>query len=134
MFTNVKIQNRVDTSTKWESANPTLLSGEVGIENSSAGYRMKVGDGLTAWNDLPYTNGSYNNVKVDFTFASGATSATYTNAAITANHALSQVVYATGKANMTGNITWETSAGTLTLSFPATTGEVTGSFILVYAA
>ena len=33
---------------------------------------------------------------------------------------------------MTGNVTWETNNGSITLTFPATTGGVTGSLILIY--
>jgi hypothetical protein len=49
-----RIQLRNDTATNWASANPVLLAGEVGIETDSARNRIKIGDGTTAWNDLPY--------------------------------------------------------------------------------
>ncbi len=48
------IQLRNDTATNWASANPVLLAGEVGIETDSVRNRIKIGDGTTAWNDLPY--------------------------------------------------------------------------------
>lgn len=49
----VQIQARRGTSGAWSSANPTLLSGEIGYESDTG--LMKVGDGTTAWNLLRYT-------------------------------------------------------------------------------
>lgn len=73
------------------------------------------------------------NIKINFSFASGATTATYTNAAITPNHVIVSIMYTMGKEYMTGDITWKTSNGSITLTFPATIGEVTGSLVLIYA-
>lgn len=134
MLTNIRIQNRIDTPSNWELSNPVLLSGEIGVEYSSTGYKLKIGNGATNWNNLPYISRSdSSNIKIDFSFASGATTVTYTNATITPNHAVSSIMYATGKENMTGNVTWETNNGSIILTFPATTGRVTGSLILIYA-
>jgi hypothetical protein len=36
----------------WASRNPVLLSGEIGFESDTGLF--KIGDGATAWNDLPY--------------------------------------------------------------------------------
>jgi hypothetical protein len=47
-----QIQLRRDTSSNWTSVNPTLAQGEIGIETNT--YKMKVGDGVTAWNSLSY--------------------------------------------------------------------------------
>ena len=59
-----KILHRNDTTTNWESSNPTLAKGEFGIEwitNGSAtvegACKVKVGDGYTRWNDLNYFGG-----------------------------------------------------------------------------
>lgn len=49
-----RIQLRNDTPSNWSTANPVLLAGEIGLEIDSARNRMKIGDGTTAWNDLPY--------------------------------------------------------------------------------
>jgi len=46
------IQLRIDTSTNWTAADPTLLKGEVGLESNTG--RFKVGDGVTAWTSLGY--------------------------------------------------------------------------------
>jgi hypothetical protein len=47
-----KIQLRRDTAANWTSANPTLVSGEIGLETDTD--QFKVGDGATAWNSLGY--------------------------------------------------------------------------------
>ena len=46
------LQLRRDTAANWTAANPLLLIGEVGLETDTG--QMKVGDGTTAWNALPY--------------------------------------------------------------------------------
>jgi hypothetical protein len=47
-----KIQLRNDTQLNWQNVNPTLLQGELGIEIDTK--RIKIGDGTTQWNNLPY--------------------------------------------------------------------------------
>lgn len=47
-----RIQQRRDTKARWASFNPILLEGEVGYELDTDQY--KVGDGVHAWNSLPY--------------------------------------------------------------------------------
>lgn len=47
-----RFQMRNDTAERWTAANPTLLVGEIGVENDT--HKFKFGDGATAWNDLPY--------------------------------------------------------------------------------
>lgn len=57
----ILIQLRRDDSEKWASHNPTLAHGELGLENESIiqpPLRYKVGDGMRAWNDLPYASAS----------------------------------------------------------------------------
>jgi hypothetical protein len=49
-----RIQIRRDTAEKWVINNPILLEGELGYETDTA--YMKIGDGTTYWNDLPYWN------------------------------------------------------------------------------
>lgn len=48
----IQLQLRHDTAANWTAANPTLLSGEVGIESDTK--KKKTGDGVTAWNSLDY--------------------------------------------------------------------------------
>ena len=50
-----KTYNRIDTTANWQSVNPVLGDGEFGIEKLSGGKsNLKVGDGVTAWNNLQY--------------------------------------------------------------------------------
>lgn len=46
---------RNDTSDNWTKNNPVLASGEAGVESNSG--KFKLGDGTTAWNNLPYAGG-----------------------------------------------------------------------------
>ena len=49
-----KIIIRNDTKANWISFNPVLLKGEMGIETDTS--KMKIGDGVSNWNDLGYAN------------------------------------------------------------------------------
>ena len=53
MTTRIKL--RRDTAANWEAVNPILAAGEMGLEPDTR--RTKIGDGVTAWNDLQYTLG-----------------------------------------------------------------------------
>lgn len=48
----VKIQYRRGTAAEWTAANTLLAEGEPALETDT-GY-LKIGDGITAWNSLPY--------------------------------------------------------------------------------
>lgn len=52
------IQHRRGTTAQWSTANPVLAFGEVGVENTGAGLRSKIGDGATVWESLPYADDS----------------------------------------------------------------------------
>ncbi|MBQ9565561.1 MAG: hypothetical protein IJU98_08245 [Synergistaceae bacterium] len=52
MANTIKILVRNDTGENWASKNPVLLKGEQGYDSTA--NRFKVGDGVKAWNDLPY--------------------------------------------------------------------------------
>lgn len=46
---------RTNPTNSWTIYNPVLRKGEIGIEETSDGlYLMKIGDGSTPWNNLPY--------------------------------------------------------------------------------
>jgi hypothetical protein len=47
-----KIQIRRGTATQWTTANPTLASGEFGLETDTG--KVKLGNGTTAWTSLAY--------------------------------------------------------------------------------
>ena len=50
-----KIQLRRDTTANWETNNPILSSGEIGIDTDINSF--KIGNGTDAWNDLEYFSG-----------------------------------------------------------------------------
>jgi hypothetical protein len=49
----VRIKSRRDSKIQWEAINPILLEGELGIEKGTE-PKVKVGNGIDTWNDLPY--------------------------------------------------------------------------------
>lgn len=49
---NARFTVRNDSAEKWESSNPILLKGEIGLENDT--NQFKFGDGATPWNELKY--------------------------------------------------------------------------------
>jgi hypothetical protein len=49
------IKLRRDTASNWATVNPTLASGEPGLETDT--LRIKYGNGSTAWNSLSYSAG-----------------------------------------------------------------------------
>lgn len=51
-LSGVLIQHKTGTASQWTSVNPTLAKGEIGFETDTA--KMKIGDGVTAYNNLPY--------------------------------------------------------------------------------
>ena len=51
---NARIVTRNDTAANWASNNPILLQGEIGMERVT--NKFKVGDGVSAWNSLPYVS------------------------------------------------------------------------------
>ena len=53
---NARFELRRNTSSNWTTINPKLLAGEPGVELDTG--QMKVGDGIRAWNDLPYVGTS----------------------------------------------------------------------------
>lgn len=48
----LRIQIRRDSTANWGSENPVLYEGELGVDLSSK--KIKLGDGATAWADLPF--------------------------------------------------------------------------------
>ena len=72
--TNAKILIRRDLAANWANPliNPILGDGEMGYEKDTG--KMKIGDGVTHWNDLPY----FPNIPTTF-FDGGYPSIVYTN-------------------------------------------------------
>lgn len=52
----VRLEFRRDAGTNWNTYNPILKSGEPGYEIDTG--KMKIGNGVTAWNALPYYVGA----------------------------------------------------------------------------
>ena len=51
-----KVVTRNGTESQWISSNPILLEGEVGITMDTTPKKFKVGNGTSAWSELPYHN------------------------------------------------------------------------------
>ena len=49
-----KIVLRRDVESQWQSINPVLADGEMGLERNTK--RFKIGDGATPWNSLSYSS------------------------------------------------------------------------------
>lgn len=49
------IQLRRDTAANWTAVNPILRAGEAGYESDTR--RLKIGDGISHWGQLPYVSG-----------------------------------------------------------------------------
>lgn len=58
------VKNRTDTAANWTQKNPMLAEGEIIVVQTSAGEtRLKIGDGVKTFTQLPYTDEQiYNNV------------------------------------------------------------------------
>lgn len=61
-FSGATIQNKTGTAAAWTSANPILAKGEIGVEIDTA--KMKVGDGVTVYNNLPYLGETASNLNL----------------------------------------------------------------------
>lgn len=57
-YINARIKSRRDTKENWETNNPLLYDGELCVEFDKDKAKMKCGDGVTRWEDLPYIGGS----------------------------------------------------------------------------
>ena len=51
------LQFRRGKAATWAAKNPILSSGEPGFEKDT--YKLKIGDGVTPWNELKYFLGDY---------------------------------------------------------------------------
>lgn len=50
----MRTKQQINTTEYWEEYNPVLLNGELGIEKYRNTFKIKIGDGVNHWNDLPY--------------------------------------------------------------------------------
>lgn len=78
------IQFRNDNSTNWESINPILASGELGVDTTNS--RIRIGDGSTPWNLLPiFSTGPTNFDVIGFKWNMASSSPTLVNIDIDGN-------------------------------------------------
>jgi hypothetical protein len=114
-----RIQLRRGGAQEWANANPTLAQGELGIELDTG--RIKIGDGVSAWNTLSYerpiesTNNTANTLvqrDADGNFAAGTITASLIGNASTAQRlaqsrqiTLAQDITATGNFDGGQNLT-----------------------------
>ena len=59
MAQSVKFQLRRDIAANWAGNNPILALGEPGyavVDGTTGGNRLKIGNGQTGWNSLPYVD------------------------------------------------------------------------------
>lgn len=116
----IQIQYRNDLAANWTTANPTLLSGEIGYETNTK--LMKIGDGVTPWVSLAYfpsnaaiTGGTISGATINSSTIGATTPA---SGSFTSLNSTSGAVNATIGATTptTGNFTKvTTSAGTTTV-------------------
>jgi hypothetical protein len=116
---SAKIQLLRDTQTGWNSVNPVLAAGEIGLETSS--NRFKVGDGTTQWGALTYF---VDDANISFRLDGKAnTSHTHGMADLTAFEVTSPV---TGQTLQYNGTKWVNAAA-------ASGGETISSFLLMGA-
>ena len=52
---NTRIRQKKDTAANWTSSNPVILNGElIAVETATGAIRLKVGDGLKTFSQLPF--------------------------------------------------------------------------------
>lgn len=61
---NTRIRQKRDTAANWTNNNPVLLNGElIVVETSTGAIRLKVGDGVKTFNQLPFLDEAiYNSI------------------------------------------------------------------------
>lgn len=106
------IQVRRGTASQWTSANPTLAAGEIGFESDT--FKIKIGNGSTAWNSLQYAAGG-NQFDTNIIFEGATADAYETTLQVTDPTADRTITLpdASGTVITTGNLSSITSVGTL---------------------
>jgi len=108
----VQIQLRRGTTSQWSTANPTLASGEVGVDTTLT--KFKVGNGSTAWNSLGYASFTFQGA-----YAGGTTY--YPNDIVTYNGSSYICIL-----QSTGNLPTNTTYFSILAAAGTSTGDVVG--------
>jgi hypothetical protein len=104
----VRIQVRRDPAATWAAANPVLAAGEPGLETDTG--KIKYGDGVRAWNSLPYSSGVSLGSSVPPAAGTAAAGTSQDAARADHSHALptnlqAQTIQASGSASVGGTLT-----------------------------
>jgi len=108
----VQIQLRRGTTSQWSTANPTLASGEVGVDTTLT--KFKVGNGSTAWNSLGYASFTFQGA-----YAGGTTY--YPNDIVTYNGSSYICIL-----QSTGNLPTNTTYFSILAAAGSSSGDVVG--------
>lgn len=103
----IQFQFRRGTAAEWASANPILASGELGLETDTK--KIKIGDGVTHWNDLHYGVGAIDLQNATETGNTTNVAISVTNSAVSSNSVTGALTVAGGVGiggdlNLAGNI------------------------------
>lgn len=125
----VQIKLRRDQSTTWTSANPTLGLGEAGYEVDT--YKLKVGDGHTPWQALPYlTTATAANSLTGSTLASNVLNSSLTTVGtlgnLTVTNPISGSVTGASGNSPAGALTGSTIASNVVTSSLTSVGTLVG--------
>ena len=132
-----RMQQRRDTAANWTANNPTLASGELGLETDTG--KLKIGNGSTAWTSLSYaatgtvtsvvagTGLSGGTITSSGTIAIDSTVATLTDTQTLTNKTLTSPTLTTpsiSNINAAGDLIVGTADNTIGIVSIGTTGQV----------
>lgn len=76
---NARIKHKKDSSTNWETNNPVLLENElILVEMNDGEIRIKIGDGISAYSDLPFSYFGADGESIERILKDGLTNGTKT--------------------------------------------------------
>ena len=102
---------RRDTGAQWAAINPVLPDGELAFDKTTK--QMKVGDGVRAWNDLPFMSGGIDLTTLTIASTKISDSTAVGRSVLTAaSQAAARTAIGAGTGNGTSNLTIGTTATT----------------------
>lgn len=90
----IQFQLRRGLASEWTFANPILASGEMGLETDT--YKIKIGNGVDNWNDLPYNLGQNDLQGITSTGNTTNVAINITNTAVSTNSVTGALTVAGG--------------------------------------